>query len=183
VIPKLHRILTKTSLYRAGQGLNGIAVPDHLNSQQRTQQQILQSHGITPMHIKNVLQHVSGVRTMTSDASTEAYYSLDDGWLMSYLNPKYGYNPNRGNLVLQLVERRLLQLLDTSPSGRYSTSEVITLYATSFREQLLFKPLGYDNFKGLIQDIPSLSRVYDNETIGPNGNQWFIQRCAPALQK
>jgi hypothetical protein len=81
-----------------------------------------------------------------------------------------------GNLVFLLVEYRLLHLLDTSPTGRYYTNEVCRVYEIMFLEPLLFKPLGYNNLIDLISDMPTMTRVYDNNNIGPNGNRWYLQR-------
>jgi hypothetical protein len=182
-VPKLQRILVKTlTRCMEKQGMEqGIPTVDR-----KSLEQSLRSSMITPLHIMNVLQHVNGVQiTPCHNNSNNYYYSIDMTWLSQLLDPKLGYNPWSGNIVLQLVEQRLLHLLDQCPKektncgGRYCTNEISHIYELTFHEPLLYKPLGYNTFKDLIQAIPSLERVYDNDNCGPNGIRWFIQRVSP----
>jgi hypothetical protein len=181
-VPKLLRILVKTSTrYIDQHGLPSRSDGNGNRTFHQTPEQHLRNSVITPLQFMGVLQHVSGVRTMPCHYSNNYYYSIDSTWLSNTLHPKLGYNPSTGNIVLQLVEQRLLYLLDNSPigkNGRYCTNEIGHIYELTFHEPLLFKPLGYSTFKDLINDLPLLDRVHDNSTCGPNGIQWYIQRSS-----
>ena len=167
-VPKLQRILGKTSMRFIDQ--KGILRSCSGNTPHNST--------ITPLQVMYVLQRVNGVRIMPCPGSNDCfYYSIDWTWLSSTLDPKLGYNPSSGNIVLQLVQQRLLRLLDDSPTGRYCTNEIGHIYEVTFHEPLLFKPLGYGTFKALINELPSLERIHDNCTFGPNGIQWYIRRA------
>ena len=184
-VPKFQRILLKSSNRHVR--LQGTLSQQQSSGQNynhpchTTPEPCTRNNRITPQQIMNVLQHVRGVRTMTCPYSHNFYYSLDGTWLLYTLNPELGYNPTTGNIVLQLVEQRLLYLLDHSPKekrGRYGTNEIGPIYEMTFHEPFLFKPLGFHTFKELINVLPSLRRVYDDTQFGLNGIQWYMERAS-----
>lgn len=111
------------------------------------------------------------------------YFSLDQTWLSTYFNREQGYNPG-GNLVLQLVEHRLLDLIDNSKGGKVNTNEMCRIYEASY-ETFHFSRLGFPNFKTVLAQFKSISRKVDPHVKG----RWYLTRSsrvaspAAALQR
>ena len=173
-VPKLRRIIMKTL-----ERYNKAKTPD--------QSQLQPNTNITPQHIQIVLQHVNGVRVLPCSRrqySDTFVCTLDWDWWSSFIrNPVWRDHPspsnNSSDIVLLLVEHRLLHLLDLGPvehGGRCYTNDLVRRYEMTFHEPLLFKPLGYKSLQELIHDLPSLQRVQDTNCCGHNRIQWYIER-------